>query len=261
MIAPKGFKQVGVLFDGKLTDARALYYIEEQTTLVSAADLGKLLNIPVQGLGDKINIGKVVVPPPKPLIGKKIAISAPHSRNANRSPVNPAYYEGNVMFYVATELANMLKAQGANILLVRDTLDTKLTLDQRSDMINKWRAELVLELHSDASGTSTLRGIHCIRSIINKSAMPHLLIDEIHKSTGLPIRSYPGLSPIWTKVLPNNTRFDWFHMIREIQAPVFLLENGYHTNPQDVAFLASPAAPKLIATGATNAVLKYYKAA
>ena len=86
-------KPVGVKINGKDVKVPAHYLYEGGTegTYVQARLLVDALKIgQVHGEGDHINIvtsGQAPAPAPKPLAGRKIAISAPHTKNANQSTV------------------------------------------------------------------------------------------------------------------------------------------------------------------------------
>lgn len=254
-------KPMGVKLNGKDTKIPALYLIEGGTegTYVQARMLVDALGVgSVHGKGDYIEIvtQQPAAPAPKPLAGRRIAVSAPHSRNGNQSTIIKSYYEGNVMFDVAVELVAQLRALGATVLLVRDSLDQTLTLKQRTDMINAINPDLCIEIHSDANAAASVRGIHVIRQLARTGdKLAQLLLDEMHLATGLPKNS----KGVWTRTLTSNPRFDWYHMLREVLCHSLIIEVGYHTNAADMALLSSPCAPKLIATGARNAILKFMK--
>jgi N-acetylmuramoyl-L-alanine amidase len=250
MKLPEGFRQIDVLVDGKRTDIPAMKE-SGQPTFVAAADIGKRLGYEVFGLGQAVDFRKMVIPPPKPLLGRRIAVSAPHRQGANQSTVNKAYYEGNVMFYTAVELANLLKDAGANVLLVRDRMDAVLTLPQRTNMIKAYNADLMIECHSDASARDS-RGIHVIHQVARPAdPLARLVLNELKIKTGLPENS----KGTWTRT-GTNPRIDWYWMLREILCHGLIIECGYHTDPKDTEFLSSPAAPKLIATGIRDAIVK-----
>lgn len=257
-------KPVGVKINGKNTKVPAHYLYEGGTegTYVQARLLVDALKVgQVHGEGDHINIvtssqapAPAPVPAPKPLAGRKIAISAPHTKNANRSTVIKSYYEGNTMFDVAVELKKLLEAEGAKVLQVRTKLEQQLTLKQRTDQINAFKPDVMVEIHSDAYSGS--RGVYAIRQIARKNdPLAQLLVDELAKATGLPIHP----RKVWTRALPGNSKFDYYHMLRETLYHAVLVECGDHTNAKDMEFLASSGAAKKIAQGAKNAIMKYFK--
>lgn len=257
MSVPRGFREVGVLLDGKETDIRGLYHIKERTTMVSALDLTRLLGLPIEGLGDKINIGKSVVKDEEknPLLGRRIAVSAPHTYNRNQSTIIPSYYEGNVMFDVAKELEHMLISDGAVVFMPRSELKEHITLSQRSARINSFNPDLCIETHTDASASPSARGMHVIRQIARTDeVLPRLILDELSNNLSIPVRS----KAIWTRVLDNNPRFDWYHFLREVRCEALIIECGFHTNADDMEILNSPSFPRLYAKSIRDAIVRYY---
>jgi len=119
---------------------------------------------------------------------------------------------------------------------------------------------LVISLHSNAGATSA-RGAEAY--FINPAAHANtrtyysgfsytnqsrnfgsILLDNIHH-TGIPRRS-------------NGLRAENYAMIREINVPAVLAENGFHTNAQDRALLQSPAYMDQLAMAYRNAIIQYF---
>ena len=200
-------KPIKVQLNGKVTPIRGLYHIKEGTTMVSALDLGNLLGFQVKGLGDAINIITDVKvkeeKPYLPLKGRRIAVSAPHKKKANQSPIIKSYYEGNVMFYTAKLLAEKLRALGATVLLVRDDINDVYTLAERGKEINAFKPDLCLEAHTDASGTASTRGVHVIRQIARSDeSFPLDVAKRVSANTGIPMKS----DPVWTRKLNSTSK-------------------------------------------------------
>lgn len=254
-------KPIKVQLNGKETGVRGLYHIAESTTMVSALDLAKMLGgFQVKGLGDAINIITDVKvkeeKPYLPLKGRRIAVSAPHKKNANQSPIIKSYYEGNVMFYTAKLLAEKLRALGATVLLVRDDINDVYTLAERGKEINAFKPDLCLEAHTDASGTASTRGVHVIRQIARSDeSFPLDVAKRVSANTGIPMKS----DPVWTRKLNSTSKFDWYYMLREILCESLIIECGYHTNKQDIQILTKPEFPELVAKAIADAVVAKYK--
>jgi len=124
---------------------------------------------------------------------------------------------------------------------------------------------LAISLHSNATGTpinTSVRGAEVY--YINPAVRAHtrtyfpnyqfttesrqfgnILLNHIH-SAGIPRRQH-GL------------RAENFFMIREINVPAVLAENGFHTNPQDRAFLSCNESLGRLADAYVEAILEYFR--
>jgi len=122
---------------------------------------------------------------------------------------------------------------------------------------------IMISLHSNATagGNTTVRGaeMHLINpnlhantrtyftgySFVNESrALGDILLNHI-ATAGIPRRTH-GL-------IASN-----FAIIREVNVPSVLAENGFHTNPQDRALLSNPTWRQTLATHYVDAILQYF---
>lgn len=259
-------KQIGVKLNGRDTDIPA-YYIYDTDPVQRAGSYIKVSDLLIAlGLADtsvigrgtyvEIKTGKAAIPAPKPkpLAGRRIAISAAHGNGRNVSQCNPAYNESDFVLAAALELEQMLIADGAIVHLPRRERKEDMTLQERSRRIDAFGADICIELHTDSFGTGCTdpRGIHIIRQVSRPGdPLAQLLLDEIANATGLP-KSARG---IWYK--EGQPGYDWFHMLRVPHAHNVMIECGFHSNKHDLEFLMSPGAPRLVAAGIRNALVKF----
>ena len=120
---------------------------------------------------------------------------------------------------------------------------------------------IMISLHSNAAASTAVRGaeMHLINpnahantrtyftgySFVNESrALGDTLLNHIAVA-GIPRRTH-GL------VASN------FAIIREVNVPSVLAENGFHTNAQDRALLSNPAWRQTLATHYVNAIVQYF---
>ena len=122
---------------------------------------------------------------------------------------------------------------------------------------------LMISLHSNATanGSTTVRGaeVYYISpaefantnryypgySYVGESRLfADILLNHIN-NTGIPRRA-------------NGLRAENYAMIREVNIPAVLAENGFHTNPQDRALLADPTYREGLAWAYRNAIIQYF---
>lgn len=249
-------KPIEVKINGKETNIPAHYLLDggpvgtyvQARLLIVALGIGK-----VTGKGDYIEI--ITHPVTKPLAGRRIAISAAHGDGRNVSGCNPAYNESDFVLQAALELEQMLLADGAVVHLPRRGLKEDMSLAERSRRINKFGADICIELHTDSIGTgcTLARGIHIIRQVLRPGdPLAQCLQDELANCTGLP-KSVRG---IWSK--EGQPGYDWCHMLRVPSAHNVMVECGFHSNKQDLEFLLSPGAPRLVAQGIRSGLRKFF---
>jgi len=121
---------------------------------------------------------------------------------------------------------------------------------------------LVISLHSNAANNTSARGaeVYFIDPNVHANTRTYFqgytftaesrsfgnnLLNHIH-STGIPRRS-------------NGLRAENFAMIREINVPAVLAENGFHTNPADRSMLSNPDFRQSLAVAYRNAILEHFR--
>jgi len=123
---------------------------------------------------------------------------------------------------------------------------------------------LVISLHSNAtgSGSSSVNGA----DVFYVDPAAHANTRTYYQGF-----SYTGQSKSFGNILlkhiqttgiarrSNGLRAENLAMIREINVPAVLAENGFHTNPSDRSLLSSPSYRQSLATAYRNAVLDYFR--
>lgn len=176
-----------------------------------------------------------------------IVIDPGHGRYNNPHTTKEGFYEGTQNFILAGFLKEALKKRGFSVLCTRNDIDENPSLEERGYLAGKNGAELFLSLHSNAPGSATPKDIYpTIRGVCAYYTMtaPELneplataLVDAVAElmqtdNRGIKTRSYPDQ--------PN---VDFYGVIRHSAASgckrCILVEHGFHTNPEDSAFLQS----------------------
>ncbi len=198
-----------------------------------------------------------IVTVPLPLAGRRIAISAAHGAGRNVSSCAPLYNESDFVMETAWILEKMLIADGATVFLPRTSKEEDMSLTERSNRVDAFRADICIELHTDSFGTGCTapRGVHIIRQVSRPDdPLANLLLEEIHESTGLPKNS----RGVWEK--EGQKGFDWYYMLRVPHAHNVMVECGFHSNKYDLQwYLAAPLGPTHYAQGVRNALVKFHQ--
>ena len=170
--------------------------------------------------------------------------------------VCPGYYEGNAMLKLAKFLGAELTAKGANVKYTRTTDDQRPSLEQRGAM--GAGADLFISLHSDAADSPTVRGVtsfYSVRQPDSKDFAEQIGI-AVSDAMGNPFRG------AITRPSTTSPGYDYFGVIRSSVAAgaknSFLIEHGFHTNPQDCAILNSDDGLRRIARAEADAIARHF---
>lgn len=163
--------------------------------------------------------------------------------------------EKDLNLMVALKLGSLLQARGIEVYYTRTT-DKPLTLEQRSNYIVQVKPDAALDLHHNAYNGQA-RGIETYRSAFN--AKSKKLAEKVHpeliKGLGMADRG------IKTKLYPNRSDWDYYHMIREPQRkagiPVIITEAGFIDNTQDAAIMKRAGFSDLEAEALARGICAY----
>lgn len=177
----------------------------------------------------------------------KITIDAGHGYNVNKSPVNSEYYEGTRMWHLGNMLAEALDEYGFETVMTRDSILENPPVYDRGKIAGENNSDLFISLHSNAVGKSadgtydtSVSGTTCYRSLTNEAG--DALGDDIgetvaalmgHKFRGTKTKKYSSSKP----------DTDYYGVLRGAAQNgctlALIVEHGFHTNPDDAAFLLS----------------------
>ncbi len=191
-----------------------------------------------------------------------IILDAGHGQFGNPYPLMEGRFEGTQNYYLALHLKTALEAKGFDIMLTRSHPEDDPALEARGRMAGENNAILFLSIHSNAPGTDTpsdvyhsVRGSEVYYSLTDPDRnipIARALNDAIvatmqTEDRGIKIRSYPEQPTV-----------DYYSVIRNSVASgcrqAFILEHGFHTNPEDSAFLTDDACLRRLAEAEAEAL-------
>ncbi len=176
-----------------------------------------------------------------------IILDAGHGPFGNPYPIMEGKYEGTQNYHLARHLKAALEARDFEVLLTRPNLEDDPALDVRGHMAGENGAILFLSLHSNAPGPATTpEAYHAVRgsevyysltapernAAIARALNAAIVATMQTTDRGVKTRSYPDQPDV-----------DYYSVIRNSVASgcrqAFIAEHGFHTNPEDAAFLTN----------------------
>lgn len=183
-------------------------------------------------------------------MSKKLIILDPgHGQFGNPHTTREGFYEGTQNFILASHLKNELLSRGFDVKMTRERVEDNPSLEERGKMAGETGATMFLSIHSNAPGGDPrseryprIRGVETYYSITDEqrnSVIARALNDAVvavmnTEDRGIKTRRYPD-RPDW----------DYYGVIRSAAqsgcTAAFLIEHGFHTNPEDSEFLQNDA--------------------
>ncbi len=174
-----------------------------------------------------------------------IVLDPGHGQYNNKHTTKDGFYEGTQNFILACFLRDELTERGFEVIVTRKNIEDNPSLPERGELAGKLGAIMFLSLHSNAPGTAatpetypTIRGVETYYSITDEdknAKIAKLLNDAVVKIMNSPDRG------IKTRRHPDDENLDFYGVIRAGATSgckqAFLIEHGFHTNPEDSAFL------------------------
>ena len=175
-----------------------------------------------------------------------IVLDAGHGQFGNPYPVLENTYEGTRNFVLACKLKTCLEAKGFTVLLTRNCIEDDPSLEERGKLAGDNHAVLFLSLHSNAPGSATAKEVyHTIRGAqvyysladeARNAEIARALNDVVVETMNTNDRG------IKTRTYPDQPGVNYYGVLRHSAAygcpTAFIIEHGFHTNPEDAAFLA-----------------------
>lgn len=196
-------------------------------------------------------------PSARPLAGRRIAVDPGHGGSFRGALGVAGLTEAEVNLGVATRLASLLRAAGAEVLLTRETdrdfltpADSSLRADlaERVRLANEWRPDVLLSIHHNADPGA--------RHDVNETQVYHQLgepgpalelAEDIHRS----LTRNLGIEV--SRLIPGN-----FFVLRHSEAPALLSEASHITYPPTEARLRAPAGQQLEAEALHLGLVRYF---
>lgn len=180
---------------------------------------------------------------------KIIVLDPGHGQFGNPHTTRQGFYEGTQNFILATHLREMLRARGFDVRMTRECVEDNPSLEERGRMAGELGAVMFLSIHSNAPGGdpkseryTRIRGAETYYSITDEARNADIarrlnaavVATMQTEDRGIKTRRYPD-HPDW----------DFYGVIRAAAqsgcTAAFLIEHGFHTNPEDSAFLQDEA--------------------
>lgn len=159
------------------------------------------------------------------------------------------------MLKLAQYLGSALTSMGATVKYTRTTNAQNPSIEERGRM--GAGADLFVSLHTNAADDPEARGVITYYSIQQPQnrGFAVSLGEAIANTMGNQFRGAE------TRTLPSNPNLDYYGVIRSSVAAgakiSFLLEQGFHTNPEDCAFLSNEANLKKLAMTEARVIGEY----
>ncbi len=174
-----------------------------------------------------------------------IVLDPGHGQFGNKHTTRDGFYEGTQNFILASFLKDELEAIGFEVKMTREKIEDNPELSERGSMSGKLGAVMFLSIHSNAPGGnpaderySKVRGAETFYSVSDcegNAPIARALNDAVVRTVGTEDRG------IKTRRYPDNESVDYYGVLRSAAASgckrAFLIEHGFHTNPEDSAFL------------------------
>lgn len=212
--------------------------------------LRRLRLVTRMGLGPRLREREARQSGPPGLAGKRIAIDPGHGGDDHGERGPSGESEAETTWRLGTALAELLEAEGAEVMLTRGPHDGP-TDSERAHLANEARADLYLALHlnshanPEAAGVATYYFEHGGVASEPGEHLAGLLQDRLVSEGLVDCRSHGKAYPV----------------LRETRMPAVVIEPGFITNPDEAKLLGDSAAAAAIVGAMAAAVAAYFAAA
>ncbi len=227
-------------------------YVKDNKIYISELDLLKVID-PVFRSKQQAKIGM-----------KTIVIDAGHG-GKDPGALYGVYVEKNINLQIAARLKKTLEKFGFRVIMTRSS-DVFLELKERTDLVAKYKPDLFISIHSNASPSSPdKRGIetYCVTPLGASSTSSSTIETVNHESNAYEQNSTRLAHEIHKAVLSATDAVDCgvrnsrFYVITHSPCPAILLEVGYITNAKEASVLATAKYQEQIVQGILNGLAKY----
>lgn len=191
-----------------------------------------------------------------------IVVDAGHGQFGNQHTTKEGFYEGTQNYILACFLKEELEKLDFTVLLTRENVEDNPELEARGKLAGENGAIMFLSIHSNAPGASAtperyprIRGAETYYSVTdeeNNARIASLLNAAVVKTMQTEDRG------IKTRRHPDDENLDYYSVIRNAALSgcrqAFLVEHGFHTNPEDSAFLQNTECLKCLAKAEAEAI-------
>lgn len=174
-----------------------------------------------------------------------IIIDAGHGGvDSGTQAINLKCNEKDINLAIAQKVKYLLELESdMNIIMTRED-DTFLTPEQRINIINQKNADIIISIHCNSADNLDAAGVEVLCSTKKKESrlLAKNCLKELKKATGQLSRG-----------LVNG---DNIYIIRNAKRPIALVEVGFLSNKQELAYLLEASNQEKIAQGIVNGIIK-----
>ena len=191
------------------------------------------------------------------LVGKTIVLDAGHGYPDSGAVGPTGTKEKDNTLAIASMLATVLKAGGANVIMTRTNdnaptngnFDTRSDLQYRTSVANNAKADIFVSIHNDAFSNPAASGTSTYYSAANaKSALSMQLAADVQAEL---------IKALGTSNRGVNQAGDY--VIKYTNMPAILVEAAFITNPTEEKKLASNSVRQSIANAIMKGIVSYFK--
>lgn len=173
--------------------------------------------------------------------------------------------EKNVALDIALKLADLLRAQGIEVVLTRDS-DRFVSLGDRTRIANRAKSSIFVSIHFNHTHVRSADGIETYRAQIKSPEGPGGLLDfsRVTRSVAnIDLREDALAEAVQTELISATATKDRgvkrrnFYVLRRTTSPALLIEAGFLSNPTTVRRLKTKGYRETIAAAINRGILKY----
>ncbi|MBQ7321806.1 MAG: N-acetylmuramoyl-L-alanine amidase [Clostridia bacterium] len=195
-----------------------------------------------------------------------IVLDPGHGQFGNPHTTREGYYEGTQNFILANALKAELERCGFEVMTTRPQIEDNPDLEERGKLAGVNHAILFLSLHSNAPGSATPPEQY--KAV--RGAVTYYSISDPVRNADLATRLNDAVSAcmettnrgIKTRTYPDRPDLDYYGVLRHSVgygcSCAMLIEHGFHTNPEDSAFLQSTDCLKRLARAEADVLDSFF---
>ena len=195
-----------------------------------------------------------------------IIVDPGHGQFNNKHTTRDGFYEGTQNFILGSFLRDELVSLGFEVIMTRNAVEDNPSLEERGSSAGKNGAVLFISLHSNAPGGNpsdphypTVRGVETYYSV--SDAEGNAPIAKALNSTVVEVMDSLDRG-IKTRRHPENEGIDYYGVLRASAASgckrAFLVEHGFHTNPEDSLFLQTEECLRRLAKAEAAVIDRFF---
>jgi N-acetylmuramoyl-L-alanine amidase len=187
--------------------------------------------------------GRVVALDPGHQSGPGSSAQVPNGRggtkacNNSGTSTNAGYTEPEFNWDVVARVKALLEAQGATVLLTRETIDQLVCVDERGTFAQDHGAEIIVSIHGDGNENTSVKGFFAIVSDppLNDAqgapsqALARAVLDRLGEAGFTPNAAYPGGLSYRSDIAG----------VSLSERPAVMFELGEMRNPDEAALMSS----------------------